>query len=969
MQVDKSSVYNILLASQDPHQVKQAEAELKRVESLPGFFTSVFQVATHGDVEPSIQLAAAILLKNQTNQRWEEGLNEQEKQDIRQNFMEPFVGSTGPVQSQLCLCLYHIAMLDFPERWDNLLPEIMNNLTSNEPTRIRASLLAIRQLAKRYETKSAENRGPLNEIVSQVFPLLAQLVEHLLEHQDEQSAELQKLVCKIFWSSTQTIIPPFFNESRENFDRWMHLLNCILQTEPPQSLSNMDHEDAAKSPFWKAKKWVGHIVQRFLHRFVSLVSKKSQKSPNPLAQHFIEQNASPFLTSFLKLMHNHQVPGKVRALAIEYIDTCVLPSFPAFSVIKENELHIIQNVIFCELCFNDEDQQLWEEDQQEFVRRQDGYMDLIYDPRMAAQSCLKSMASHVSVQRIAEFIIGVFNSYREQHDKPNFRAKEGALFAMGCIAQSLAKSTDIASLESVIKAHVYSDLNSPVGFIRARALWTFRKYCRYGLQDEQAFLESLGTVVQLMRDKEFPVRVQAGLTVSKIVSLDKASDVLRPILGDLLDNYFDLISEMDNSSLVECISTLVKSYQEEVAPIAVQLCAKLVDTFMRVSGVSDETDIAVDETGEDSVFAALSCLSAINTLLESVYDNKAIYAELEGVLLPLTVTCLENGYLDFMEDICTMLAFLTFGIEHITPNMWRLFPILYSLYMGFGFDYLADMLPIFDNLISRDTETFLSEPTYIEMLVRMAQKSVGDEKVSEYDLKPVLQLISVVVQHCKGRIDGSIPSFLELVVTRLGAGVEKPKVTILLLNVVADCLYYNPLLTLNVLQSLNCTQDVFSLWFNVLRNYNSTYDKKVAALGLSSIFYLQSKDMPDSVRGGLHYILPAVVSLLLEIHNAKIEQANKPEQDEEGLVVAEDRDSDDEDPEMLMALLRQHAYDPEEELEEDDDYESIIDNVDENKYFVEAFQDLASRESTLSQEIASSMTEELQGALHELLHS
>eukprot|EP00761_Pharyngomonas_kirbyi_P008268 gb/GECH01008279.1/.p1 GENE.gb/GECH01008279.1/~~gb/GECH01008279.1/.p1 ORF type:complete len:979 (+),score=247.66 gb/GECH01008279.1/:1-2937(+) len=976
MEVDTTQLYNLLVASQNSNQVKQAEQEIDQLQKLPGFFTSLFSIISHEEAEPSIKLAAAILLKNNIDKNWETMEREQEKQMIRQHFMNTFVTATNHVQAQLALCLYCMVAVDFPEKWNTLLDEIMGQLKSNEPVRIRASLLALYQIAKRYEAKRVELREPLNHIVEQIFPLLLQLGEYLLQQNDEQSAEIQKLVCKIFWASTQTVFPPFLKNSQEIFDKWMMLLKRIVQTEVPPFPSDTDPDDIAKSSFWKSKKWVAHIVQRFMRRFVSLVYRKSDSSPNPLAQHFIDHIAVPFFDSFLHLLlqsssKQQMVPDNIRALAIEFIDVCCVSNIATFSRVKENEDTLIQNIIFPELCFNDKDQELWEEDQQEFIRRQDYMLDIIYDPRMAAQSALKSLANSGLVQRTATFIIDVFQSYQQhqqQGDPSLVRSKEGAMYAMGSVAKNLAKITDQTSLESVIKTHVYPELhNAEYGFIRARALWTLKRFCRFELQDEKAFFAAIETTVNLLRDPDFPVRVQAGLTVSKIVELGKARDELRPMLGNLLDGYFDLISEMENSSLVECVSTLVHSFPEEVAPMAVQLCAKLVDTFMRVSGVAEESEVSVDETNEESAMAAISCLAAINTLLQSVSENKSIFLELEPILLPLAQTCLENALLDFMEDICMMMSFITFCGEHISNNMWQMFPLLYSCYMGCGHDYLADMLPIFDNLITRDTTTFLKEPTYLQMVLSMANKSIGNTDISEYDLKPILQLVSVVIQHCKGHIDDTVPNLLELVVKRLSSGVEKEKIKVLLFNVISDGLYYNAQLTLHVLQSLNCVQDVFTLWFNSLSLYKSTYDKKVAVLGFSSLFQLSTDQMPPTVRDGLSHIISATVSLLLEIDQDKKSQPEENEENYEDYISFEDDDSDNEDPEALMALLQKHSFDPEEDLEEEDDYESIIHEIDENRYFAEACNEFANRENALFQEIAGNINSDLQEPLQQLL--
>lgn len=51
--------------------------------------------------------------------------------------------------------------------------------------------------------KKAEERGPLNEAMNLVFPMIYQLILRLLPDSSEQSVLLQKQILKIFFALTQ----------------------------------------------------------------------------------------------------------------------------------------------------------------------------------------------------------------------------------------------------------------------------------------------------------------------------------------------------------------------------------------------------------------------------------------------------------------------------------------------------------------------------------------------------------------------------------------------------------------------------------------------------------------------------------------------------------------------------------------------------------------------------------------------
>jgi hypothetical protein len=50
-------------------------------------------------------------------------------------------------------------------------------------------------------------RGPLNDLVKDVFPVLQQLLQHVVEQNTLEAANIIKLVLKSFWSATQYMLP------------------------------------------------------------------------------------------------------------------------------------------------------------------------------------------------------------------------------------------------------------------------------------------------------------------------------------------------------------------------------------------------------------------------------------------------------------------------------------------------------------------------------------------------------------------------------------------------------------------------------------------------------------------------------------------------------------------------------------------------------------------------------------------
>ena len=149
----------------------------------------------------------------------------------------------------------------------------------------------------------------------------------------------------------------------------------------------------------------------------------------------------------------------------------------------------------------------------------------------------------------------------------------------------------------------------------------------------------------------------------------------------------------------------------------------------------------------------------------------------------------------------------------------------------------------------------------------------------------------------------------------------------------------------------------------IFDHFTREHDKKVALLGLSSLFQVPIQNWPNSLRAGLPRILQVILQLQVMLRQQRAEfEGNSDEDDEDesddelddddgsegsqpgGNVVPEDEDVDG-NPEELERLAAQAGElswtfergDEDDELEEDGIYTSPIDEVDEVVYFIEKF--------------------------------
>jgi importin-7 len=99
-----------------------------------------------------------------------------------------------------------------------------------------------------------------------------------------------------------------------------------------------------------------------------------------------------------------------------------------------------------------------------------------------------------------------------------------------------------------------------------------------------------------------------------------------------------------------------------------------------------------------------------------------------------------------------------------------------------AFDYFTDMMPALHNYVTVDTETFASNPNYLLALFNMC-KSILTGDAGEDSECHAAKLLEVILLQCKGRVDQCIPSFVELVLSRLAREVKTSELRTMCLQV------------------------------------------------------------------------------------------------------------------------------------------------------------------------------------------
>ncbi|XP_048608384.1 importin beta-like SAD2 isoform X2 [Brassica napus] len=981
--------------SPNPDERKASERKLNQLQHTPQHLVRLLQIAVDGNCDMAVRQIASIQFKNFIAKNWspegssageQQRILQSDKQLVRDNILVYVTQVPTLLRSQLGECLKTIIHADYPEQWPRLLDWVNYNLQNQQ---IYGALFVLRILSRKYEFKSDEERTPVTRIVEETFPLLLTIFNGLIriENPSPEIAELMKLICKIFWSSIYLELPKKLYDINV-FNAWMIFFLTVSERPVPVEGQPTDPELRKSWGWWKVKKWTVQILNRLDSRFGDPTLQTPESKP--FAQMFQKSYAGRILEGHLKFLNTIRVggylPDRITNLLLQYLRNSISKKSTYDLLLPRLDVLLFE-IVFPLMCFTDSDQKLWEEDPHEYVRKGYNIIEDLYSPRTASMDFVNELVKKrgkENLPKFVQFVVGIFRSYDDApaEHKP-YRRKDGAMLAVGALCDKLKQTDPYKSeLEHMLVQYIFPEFNSPAGHLRAKAAWVAGQYAHINFSDQNNFRKAWHSVVSGMRDPDLPVRVDSVFALRSFVEACKDLNEIRPILPQLLDEFFKLMNEVENEDLVFTLETIVDKFGEEMAPYAFGLCQNLAAAFWRCLNTSE----ASDDSDDMGALAAVGCLRAICTILESVSSLPQLFVEIEPTILPIMQKMLTSDGQDVFEEVLEIASYMTFYSPNISLGIWSLWPLIVEALVDWAIDYFSNILVPMDNFISRGTAHFLTckEPDYQQSLYNVLSTLMTDRNIEDSEIESAPKLIEVVFQNCKGHVDHWVEPYLRLTIDRLQRA-ETSYLKSLLVQVVANMLYYNPSLTFGVLHNTGLASIVFDLWFLMLQqkkksglpaNFKREHDKKVCCLGLTSLLALPGGQFPDEA---MQRVFRATLDLLVAYKNQLAEAAKVTEVDCEDEMNGLESNDDESDGEMgmddtedgdeaesmklqkLAAQAKSFRYvdedddDSDDDCNDDDEFQSPIDEVDAFVFFVDAIRAMQASDAQRFQNLNQSL--------------
>ena len=130
-----------------------AEAQLTAHQTTAGYSTLLLRIVGEQSVAMSVRLMAAVVLKNYVKKFWSDAFEpvcDADKHTVKQQIVDLMLLAPPQIQKVLSTAVGTICQADFPTSWQDLLPNLVQKLASNDVHVMTGVLGTLHDIFKRY---------------------------------------------------------------------------------------------------------------------------------------------------------------------------------------------------------------------------------------------------------------------------------------------------------------------------------------------------------------------------------------------------------------------------------------------------------------------------------------------------------------------------------------------------------------------------------------------------------------------------------------------------------------------------------------------------------------------------------------------------------------------------------------------------------------------------------------------------
>ncbi|KAK4885834.1 hypothetical protein RN001_002105 [Aquatica leii] len=583
---------------------RPAEKFLEGVEVNQNYPLLLLHLVHKNEVDMTIRTAGAIAFKNYIKRNWNteddqaDRIHQSDRAAIKNLIVTLMLTSPESIQKQLSDAISIIGKTDFPLKWPELITQMVEKFSTGDFHVINGILRTAHSLFKkyRYEFKSnelfAEIKFVLEKLAQPLTDLLLATMHLATVHAEDINAlkviySSLVLVCKVFYSLNFQDLPEFFED---NMETWMTNFHTLLTTEV-KALATPDDEDAG-------------IMEQLKSQVCDNIALYAQKYDEEF-QPYLAQ----FVTAIWGLLVSTGLQPKYDLLvsnALQFLSSVGERNHYRHLFEDNNVLNsICEKVIIPNMEFRTSDEELFEDNPEEYIRRDIEGSDI--DTRRRAACDLVNTLS----QNFEDRIMHIFGQYLQvmltkyaENPVQNWRSKDAAIYLVTSLVSrgstqrhGVTQTSQLVSIPQFCQQHILNELErqniDELPVLKADAIkyiMTFRS-----ILPRDMVVGTLPQMIRHLTGESAVVHTYAACTIEKILVMrDKnrnnismvRGEELAPLAGDLLSNLFATLEKPvseENEYFMKAIMRSFSTLQERILPFLSAILPKLTDKLQQVA--------------------------------------------------------------------------------------------------------------------------------------------------------------------------------------------------------------------------------------------------------------------------------------------------------------------------------------------------------------------------------------------------
>ncbi|XP_067006504.1 exportin-2 [Anabrus simplex] len=665
---------------------RPAEKFLESVEVNRNYPLLLLHLVDKQTVDMTIRMAGAVAFKNYIKRNWKveedspDRIHAEDREAVKKLIINLMLHSPEAIQKQLSDAVSIIGRHDFPDKWPDLLSQMVDKFNTGDFYVINGVLHTAHSLFKRYrfEFKSQELWTEIKFVLDRFAKPLTDLFQATMNLTTVHANNVEALkviysslviICKVFYSLNFQDLPEFFED---NMETWMTNFHTLLTADVPCLKTGEDEEagllEQLKSQLCDnvalyAQKY-DEEFQQYLPSFVTdvwslLVSTGQQAKYDALVS-----NALQFLATVADRSHYRKL----------FEDPVVLSS-------------ICEKVVIPNMEFRVSDEELFEDNPEEYIRRDIEGSD-VDTRRRAACDLVKVLSRYFEAKMMEIFGQYVQVMLHKYTDSPsqNWRSKDAALYLVTSLASrgqtqkhGVTQSSQLVNLSDFASQHILPELQKPdinsLPVLKADAIkyvMTFRS-----MLPREIVVGSIPQLVKHLKATSPVVHTYAACAIEKILIMKDGegqlvvkTDELAPIASELLENLFAALTlpvSQENEYIMKAIMRSFSTLQERVIPFLGDLLPKLTEKLSLVARNPSKPHF------NHFLFETLSLSIRI-----VCSKNNAAVTSFEEALFPIFQNILQQDVQEFIPYVFQLLSMLLelHSSGDVTEPYMVLFPCL-----------------------------------------------------------------------------------------------------------------------------------------------------------------------------------------------------------------------------------------------------------------------------------------------------